>query len=215
MRTTKVMGFSVPPEIYKKVNKTIQDKNKTKSEFFREMISVYYNSQKPPTDPAQTPSEADLAKILESYWMTRAQIKEKVIIIALAIIEDNGKILIGAREGKDQWVDNLTWVFPGGKMDTLDFNAEIVKEVEEETGMKVKPLNLVAARVHPDSGFKDVQIVALYFHCKLLNGKQKKIPGGDLTKLKWVKPTEVFKYFTTSTCDDVTKFLAVMEKSKS
>jgi 8-oxo-dGTP pyrophosphatase MutT (NUDIX family) len=213
MRKTKIMGFSIPPETYKKLNKTIKDTHKTKSEFFREMISVYYSTAAPPHPTL--PTEADLAKILETYWKTKAKIKEEIIIIALAIIENEGKILIGARQGKDRWVDNLTWVFPGGKIDSLDFHKELVKEVKEETNLTVNSLNLITARVHPDAGFKDVQIVALYFHCGLSNTKQKEKPMGDLAKLKWVKPTDVFKYFTTSTCDDVTKFLTTMEKSNS
>jgi len=70
----------------------------------------------------------------------------------------------------------------------------------------------VAARIHPDSGFKPIQIIALYFHCKPVSGSKPK-PGGDLNQLKWVKPTEVFQYFSTSTCDEVTKFLLTLEKA--
>jgi hypothetical protein len=39
-------------------------------------------------------------------------------------------------------------------------------------------------------------------------------PGGDLKELKWVKPLDVFIYFTTSTSDDVTKFLCMLDKSR-
>lgn len=209
MRTTKIMGFSVPPETYKKLNKTIKDKGKTKSEFFREMIDSYYATS---TETA-LPDEADLAKILQAYWDGRAKIKENVVVLALAIITKDNKVLIGARAEKDKWVENLSWTFPGGRVKSLDFNSEIEANVKEKTGLTVKPLSLVSTRIHPGSGFKDVQIVTLYFHCHLLNNTQREKTTKDLKKLKWVKPTDVFKYFTTSTSDDITKFLNTIEKS--
>ncbi len=40
-RNTKVIGFSVPPELYDEVLEYAQKEKKTKSELFREMIAVY------------------------------------------------------------------------------------------------------------------------------------------------------------------------------
>jgi len=138
-----------------------------------------------------------------------------VIPIVLAVITDNeGRVLIGARSQKDKWVENLSWVFPGGKLKTLEMEEEIEELAKEETGLNVNAKQLIAARIHPDSGFKNVQIAALYFHCTLDEKTNKLIAGGSLKKLKWVKPLEVYKYFTTSTCDEVTKFLTMMEKSE-
>lgn len=213
-RKTKVIGFSIPPELNKKFEAIREKKHKTKSEFFREILDIYFKTIDTSTSPDDkfTIEEADLAKILQSYWNLRASRKSKIIIIGLGIIVKDDKVLIGARKEKDKWVENLSWVFPGGKMESLNFEKEIKKEIKEETGIKVKIENLVAARIHPDSGFKPVQVVALYFHCSPTLD-QPEAPGGDLSKLKWVNPTEVFKYFTTSTCDEVTKFLTTLEKS--
>jgi len=169
MRQAKVIGFSVPPEIYQKLNRVIQKKHKTKSEFFREMIDVYFQSLKvtKPTPLAdEGVAETDLAKILRTYWELRTSTPIKTIIIALGIIIKRGKVLIGARKEKDPWVENLTWVFPGGRLKSLDFEKETAREVKEETGLEVTVKNLVAARIYPDSGLKPVQIVALYFHCE-------------------------------------------------
>jgi len=221
MRKTKIIGFSVPPEIYHKLEQVIRKKHKTKSEFFREMIEVYFQNSNPSAKPQATTKnnrlrikEENLATILKAYWELKSKTATKTIIIGLGIITNSqGKVLIGARKNKDPWVKNLTWVFPGGKIESLDFEKEVAREVKEETGLTVVARNLIAARVHPDSGFKPVQIVALYFHCESLSRKRPK-PSGDLAKLKWVKPTEVFKYFTTSTCDEVTKFLVTIEKAK-
>jgi metal-responsive CopG/Arc/MetJ family transcriptional regulator len=40
-RTTKIMGFSVPPMIVKEVETLAKQERRTKSELFREMVRVY------------------------------------------------------------------------------------------------------------------------------------------------------------------------------
>jgi metal-responsive CopG/Arc/MetJ family transcriptional regulator len=40
-RTTKIIGFSVPPAIVKDVETLARQKRRTKSELFREMVRVY------------------------------------------------------------------------------------------------------------------------------------------------------------------------------
>jgi len=194
----------------------------TKSEFFRDVLDAYFEKSKKEKISARGGpvfgwkiqneiTERDLAHILKLYWDARASVRQKVIIVCLAIIERYHKILIGARSEKDKWVENLTWVFPGGRIRSLNFEKQLKREVKKETNLNIKIKNLVSARIHPDSGFKDIQIVALYFHCKAKRGKE--LPGGDLSELKWVKPSDVFKYFTTSTSDEVTQFLHVLEKN--
>jgi predicted transcriptional regulator len=40
-RTTKVVGFSVPPALAEEVERIAQEEHRTKSELFREMLRVY------------------------------------------------------------------------------------------------------------------------------------------------------------------------------
>jgi len=213
MRKTKVVGFSIPPELHKKFEAIIKKGYKTKSEFFREVLDVYFRTLNSaiPLGSRVKLEEPDLAKALKIYWDLRSLGNVETIIIGLGLVVRNGKILIGRRIEKDKWVENLTWVFPGGRMDSLNFEKEIKKEVKRKTGLEVKVNSLVAARVHPDAGFKTAQVVALYFQCTPLSDNKVK-PGEKMSELKWVKPTDVFKHFTTSTCDEVTKFLIVLEK---
>jgi 8-oxo-dGTP pyrophosphatase MutT (NUDIX family) len=216
-RKTRVIGFSIPPEIDNKLEKFIKIKHKTRSEFIREMIDVYFDSvnNKSIVRPESKLdiTETDLAKVLKSYWLLKSQTPLKTITIGLAIIiNKENKVLIGARKTRDKWVENLSWVFPGGNLDTLDFSKDVEREVKQETGLNVKVSSLVASRIHPDSGFKSLQINALYFYCTPI--KEKRLtPGGDIKTLKWVKPLDVFKYFTTSTCDEVTNFLTTIQKA--
>ena len=217
-RKTRVVGFSLPPETHNKVEKLIKSEHKTRSEFFRGFIDLYTKQLAKDKSGSQgfetyAPTERDLATILKSYWQLRSQSKLEIIPIGLAmIINKRGQILIGARRAKDKWVENLTWVFPGGKLNSLDFENELKSRVREEVGGDVKVKTLVSARIHPDAGFKDVQIVALYFFCEPLFTHSSPKADRDLSELKWVRPGEVYKYFTTSTNDDVTRFLMSIEK---
>ena len=215
-RISKLVGISLPPEIHKKLENLSRKKHKTRSEFYREMIDVYLETLETKNDSninrqSVNVTETDLAKILKAYWLTKSNSPLQIIVIGLGIIVNKNRVLIGVRSKKDKWVTNLTWTFPGGKMNSLDFDAEIKKTVKTETGLEVKVNSIIASRNHPDSGFKTAEIVALYFYCSSVKGKLK--PGKELVKLKWVKATDVFKYFTTSTCDDVTNFLMAIEKS--
>ena len=40
-RATKILGFSVPPAVFKEVEKLAKEERRTKSELFREMVRVY------------------------------------------------------------------------------------------------------------------------------------------------------------------------------
>lgn len=210
MRKTKVIGFSIPPEIYSQFESILKKGHKTKSEFFREILDAYFRGA---THCPAAVGEKDIARALRNYWEFKSLPELEVMVIGLAIIEKNGKILIGQRVAKDPWVENLSWVFPGGKMDTLHFGNELKKIVKSETGLDVDVKTLVTSRIHPDSGFKNIQIIALYFYCQA-NPNAKEIAGKTLKKLKWVKPSDVFKYFTTSVSDETTKFLMMLEKER-
>ena len=102
MRKTKVIGFSVPPEIHNKFLKALKNKHKTKSEFFREVLDAYFYSD----DKKHTHSslETDVSQILRTYWDMRTAIKSEIIIIGLALIESSNEVLIGLRKEKDKHI---------------------------------------------------------------------------------------------------------------
>ncbi|MFH1546933.1 MAG: NUDIX domain-containing protein, partial [bacterium] len=122
----------------------------------------------------------------------------------MGIVEKDGKILIEKRLKRDKLVKNLLWAFPGGKIGSLDFEKEIKREIKEETNLDVDVKDIIHARLIPDSPEKKTKILALYFHCITDSNDNK--PGKEVSELKWVKPTEVSKYFTTSVCKEVMRF---------
>jgi len=136
----------------------------------------------------------------------------KNILIGLAIIHKDGKVLIGARKEKDEFVEHLSWVFPGGKIASLDLENEIRKIVKEETGLDVSVNGIASARKIPEA---KIDIVAIYFDCAAQGKEQEEEKaGGDLKELKWVPATSVTEYFTTSVSNEVMGHLKRIEENK-
>jgi len=132
-----------------------------------------------------------------------------VKLVGLAMIHKDGNVLIGQRKTKDEFVEYLTWVFPGGEFKTMNFESELKETVKEECGLDIKINSLLFARKYPDA---KIPIVVFYFDCSASGGTE--VAGGDLNELKWVPGTSVTKYFTTSTSDRVMEFLKHMEDNK-
>jgi|SRR3989344_620657 len=115
-------------------------------------------------------------------------------VVLIPVIFDPSKrlILIGRREN-DPDLPKLTWCFPGGRLAHGDDVDKKLKEVVKlETGYEIKNLGTIFSKVYPEK--KD--LVAVYFLCEVFKGKQK--AGKDILELKWVKPQELEKHFTTS-----------------
>ena len=115
-------------------------------------------------------------------------------IALLGIIFDPKKkmILIGRRE-KDPYIPKLTWSFPGGKMQSgEDVEETLKRKIKEKTGLNVANLGSIYSRVPEEKR----DLLLTYFLCQKISGKEK--PSDDLVELKWVKPEELEKYFTTS-----------------
>lgn len=184
----------------------------TRSEMVRELIHFYKKFQKTSSEELNILklSDKDLNKVLKMYYELMGYHAKKVIVIGLGIIEKDGKVLIGKRMRKDRYVKDLRWVFPGGRMESINFQKEIKREIKEETNLSVGVNEIVHARLIPDSPGKKVRIVAIYFHLK--PNTQVPKAGGDLIELKWVRSTSVCKYFDTSTADAVINFLGRISK---
>jgi len=120
--------------------------------------------------------------------------KGKYFTILLGVVFDTKtrKILIGKRK-KDIYIPKLTWAFPGGKLDDKgDLERILVKKIKQKTGYNVKSLGAVFAKTYPEK--KD--FLSVYYLCEIVGGKEK--AGDDFTELKWVKPQDLQKNFTTT-----------------
>jgi ADP-ribose pyrophosphatase YjhB (NUDIX family) len=115
-------------------------------------------------------------------------------VVLLGIIFDpkRKKILIGKRK-KDPYIKNLTWAFPGGRLNhNEDMEKAIKQRVMEKTGLKVENLGSVFSKAYPERK----ELISIYFLCEATGGKEK--AADDFTELKWVNPEDIEKHFTTS-----------------
>lgn len=210
-RKTKIMGFSLPPETYQIIENLLKTSHKTRSEFMRQVIESYLSvSQRTLESPTGSIelSPQDINKVLKLYYQLIGNDKKPVLVVGLGIIAKDGNVLIGQRKDPDPYVKELSWVFPGGRFNSLDFENELTETIKRETGLQIFINQLIHARLIPDSPEKKFKIIALYYHCTPVSGKEK--AGGSLNKLEWVPAMKVFHYFTTSTADEVVAFLGVL-----
>ena len=139
--------------------------------------------------------------------MLDAQSKEKGIAVGVVRSPD-GKVLIMQRVRTERGSDDskLTWVFPGGKLDGFEtFDEAVVREVLLETGYKVKVVDLISERFHPQ-----FNVNIKYFNCELVNITTKPIQVvHEVSSVKWVTPSELKDYFTTDLDEKVAKFLEI------
>jgi len=113
----------------------------------------------------------------------------------------NKKILIGRREN-DPFIQELTWCFPGGRPayeEDLEYYLKL--EIKKKTGLEVEIRNSVFAKTYPE----DRRFLSIYYlcHTDLDSG----VAGEKFVEIKWIDPTEVKKYFTTSIHPKLLKIL--------
>jgi 8-oxo-dGTP pyrophosphatase MutT (NUDIX family) len=107
----------------------------------------------------------------------------------VAIIENDGKILIGKKRLKEKNLLNNAWHIPGGK--NLEFETDIdaiKRELFEETGLNISIKKRLAQSIQREHNF----IVSWYL-CFVDNKNQTLKPGDDLTDAYFAPKQDLFK----------------------
>lgn len=101
------------------------------------------------------------------------------VSVAGVIIDDQGRALLTQRR------DNGHWEAPGGVLELdEDIKTGLLREVLEETGLRVEPVALTGVYKNMTRG-----IVALVFRCKVLDGQ---LTETDETRaFRWVTADQV------------------------
>ena len=101
------------------------------------------------------------------------------VSVAAAIIDDDGRFLAIRR------TDNGRWEPPGGVLE-LDESIEegLVREVAEETGLRVEPVALTGVYKNMKRG-----IVALVFRCAIVGHTAN--TRGEVDDIQWLAPEEL------------------------
>ncbi len=125
------------------------------------------------------------------------------------VLNNKGEVLIVKRRQKEITLTGkeFVWSFPGGVQEKNETREErVIKEVLLETGYKVKPIKQIHLRIHPDT-----YVLIAYFLCKLENDEpvQEIEEKDEIEEIRWVKPEELKKYFTTDLDLEVKKVLNI------
>lgn len=129
--------------------------------------------------------------------------RKKPLSIILGIVFDTAtkKILISKRKKKSQ-ITELTWCFPGAKINYQeDLEKEIKRKIKEKTGFEVESLGSVFAETQPEKE----GLLSIYYLCEVVGGKEK--PCSECEELKWVSPNEIENYFRKSLHPNLKEYL--------
>lgn len=84
--------------------------------------------------------------------------------VVIGIVNKNGKLLMIKRAKKE---GELLWAFPGGKVEKNETKeSACIREIYEETRIKVNINSCLGERIHPDTG-----ISITYFLCNYISGE--------------------------------------------
>jgi 8-oxo-dGTP pyrophosphatase MutT (NUDIX family) len=136
--------------------------------------------------------------------------KPEFIVLGI-VLNKKGEVMIVKRKKKETTLTGkeLIWAFPGGRQEEKETREDrIIKEVLAETGYKVRPVQQIHLRVHPDV-FKMIA----YFLCELEEEEpvQEIEEKDEIEEVRWVKPEELKNYFTTDIDPEVKKVLGIKE----
>lgn len=132
--------------------------------------------------------------------------KNKLQFAQKAIIYNSDKVLVVKNKDNISYNPGMLH-FPGGRMSFGEgVDEHIIREVMEETGIVIKPLDpitisswVVKAGVENRKGFESVnhQIVCVYRYCKYISGEptiKNKTDDEHLENVFWIDPMKLLHH---------------------
>ncbi|MEU2829403.1 NUDIX hydrolase [Streptomyces lavendulae] len=118
--------------------------------------------------------------------MTQQNAEERPSVAA-AIVVHEGRVLLVRRRVSE---GRLSWQFPAGKVEPGESREDAAaRETQEETGLMVKPVQLLGERVHPDTGR-----LMSYTACEVLGGSAHVADADELAEVAWAAHAEIPQY---------------------
>ncbi len=119
--------------------------------------------------------------------MLSPSLPSKIVKVAAAILEKEGKFLI-TRRHRHSHLGHL-WEFPGGKLEVGETPQDcIIRECKEEIGLEIRPLHLYREVEHC---YPEVSVHLYFFICQIISGKAKAL---DCAGIAWASPEELKNY---------------------
>tara|TARA_Y100000758_G_scaffold117115_1_gene82240 strand:+ start:896 stop:1306 length:411 start_codon:yes stop_codon:yes gene_type:complete len=114
--------------------------------------------------------------------------KEVTIVSALALIDNDKKILLNKRPD-DKSMSGF-WEFPGGKKEKNETPSEcLIREIKEEIGINIKDSDL-SPITFATYEYDDFSILLLLFSCREWNGI---LVAKENQELGWFSPLDLYK----------------------
>jgi len=126
--------------------------------------------------------------------MKREYPKQPIVGVGGVVIEGNRVLLI--QRGQEPLKGE--WSIPGGMVELGESLAEGVRrEVREETGLEVKPLEIVGVfdRIQKNGSRVQYHYVIVDYVCRRTGGRLKS--GSDVLDARWVKREDLLQYRVT------------------
>ncbi len=105
-----------------------------------------------------------------------------------AVVVHEGRVLLVRRGGEPL---KGHWTLPGGVLEVGEALIEgVVREVHEETGLLVEPLELVELidRIHREDGRVRYHYVIADYLCRVIGGELR--AASDADAVRWLEPAE-------------------------
>ncbi len=112
-----------------------------------------------------------------------------VLVVAVALIDADGRILIAQRpEGKSM---AGLWEFPGGKVESGEApDAALIRELQEELGVDTRQ-SCLAPLTFASHAYEDFHLLMPLYVCRIWKGIPQAREG---QKLAWVRPAQLTDY---------------------
>lgn len=104
------------------------------------------------------------------------------------VVDDDGRILLGRRAVEPE---RDKWDILGGFLDEGEHPLDaVVRELREETGLEIEPVELVAIEMDRYGDGEDAHATLnLYWTARVLSGEP--APADDVAELRWFAPDEL------------------------
>lgn len=144
--------------------------------------------------------------------MKREYPKQPILGVGGVVINGNRVLLI--RRGREPLKGE--WSIPGGMLELGESLKEgVAREVWEETGLKVRPLEMLLAfdRIQKNGDRVQYHYVIIDYVCRKTGGRLK--AGSDVLDARWVKREELPDYHVTPKAAEViANAFVLVEKQK-
>ncbi|HEY1096180.1 MAG TPA: NUDIX hydrolase [Alphaproteobacteria bacterium] len=101
-------------------------------------------------------------------------------VVAAAVVIKDKNVLVLQRVHKEPGLD---WCFPGGRVEEgEDVHAAAIREIMEETGVVIKPLQILGEKYHPTND--TLRIV--YVLCDYVSGEACVMSAAEGENVAWV-----------------------------